>query len=67
MYYVGTSDESEPSWLKLELELKDFQLGSARLVAFFTQLGSKNWPKTSRKSAENEPKFDSQLKTFFFD
>ena len=26
------SDEPEPSWL----ELKDFQLGSARLVTFFT-------------------------------
>ena len=31
-----TSDESEPSWLEPELELKDFQLGSARLVAFFS-------------------------------
>ena len=25
-----TSDESAPSWLEPELELKDFQLGSAR-------------------------------------
>ena len=24
-----SSDESEPGWLELELELKDFQLGSA--------------------------------------
>ena len=27
---VVASDESEPSWLEPELELKDFQLGSAR-------------------------------------
>ena len=27
---VHSSDESEPSWLEPELELKDFQLGSAR-------------------------------------
>jgi hypothetical protein len=33
--YIVTSDESEPSWLEPELELKDFQLGSARLVTFF--------------------------------
>jgi hypothetical protein len=32
---VNNSDESEPSWLEPELELKDFQLGSARLVTFF--------------------------------
>ena len=31
-----TSDESEPSWLEPELELKDFQLGSAWLATFFT-------------------------------
>ena len=34
--YLSTSDESEPSWLEPELELKDFQLGSARLVTFLT-------------------------------
>jgi hypothetical protein len=28
--YISNSDESEPSWLEPELELKDFQLGSAR-------------------------------------
>ena len=47
---VVASDESEPSWLEPELELKDFQLGSARLVTFF--LSARN-----RKSAENEPIF----------
>ena len=52
------SDESEPSWLEPELELKDFQLGSARLVTFFPSA-------RNRKSAENEPKFDSQLKIYF--
>ena len=31
-----SSDESEPSWLEQELELKEFQLGLARLVAFFS-------------------------------
>ena len=31
---VANSDESEQSWLKPELELKNFQLGSVRLVAF---------------------------------
>ena len=44
------SDGSEPSWLEPELELKDFQLGSAWLVAFSSL--ARNW-----KSAENEPKF----------
>ena len=47
---VTVSDESEPSWLEPELELKDFQLGSARLVTFFPSA----W---NQKSAENEPKF----------
>ena len=28
-FRVRTSDESEPSWLKPQLELEDFQLGSA--------------------------------------
>ena len=32
---VACSDESELSWLEPELELKDFQVGSARLEAFF--------------------------------
>ena len=27
---LKSSDESEPSWLEPQLELKDFQLGSAR-------------------------------------
>ena len=39
-----TSDESEPSWLKPELKLKDFQLGSARdLIPFSSKskLGQK--------------------------
>ena len=43
-----TSDEFEPSWLEPQLELKDFQLGSARLVTFFSQLEIENQPKTSR-------------------
>ena len=30
------SDESEPSWLEPELELKDFQLGSARDLFHFS-------------------------------
>ena len=29
--YLNCSDESEPSWLEPELELKDFQLDSAGL------------------------------------
>ena len=52
------SDESEPSWLEPELELKDFQLGSARLVTFFTSA-------RNQKLAQNEPKFDFELKTYF--
>ena len=44
-----SSDESELSWLEPELELKDFQLGSARLVTFFHSA-------RNLKSAENEPK-----------
>ena len=35
IWVLGTSDDSEPSWLEPELELKDFQLGSARLKTFF--------------------------------
>jgi hypothetical protein len=34
-----TSDEPEPSWLEPQLELKYFQLGSARLVTILLQLG----------------------------
>ena len=30
------SDESEPSWLEPYLELKDFQLGSARDLFYFS-------------------------------
>ena len=33
---MGISDESEPSWLEPELELKDFQLGSARDLFYFS-------------------------------
>jgi hypothetical protein len=43
------SDEFEPSWLAPYLELKKFQLGSARFVTFFT-LAQK------QKLAKNEPK-----------
>ena len=50
IFCLYTSDESEPSWLKPELELKDFQLGSARLVAFFSSA-------RNQKLAQNEPKF----------
>ena len=57
--YGLSSDESELSWLEPELELKDFQLGSARLVVFSPSA-------RNRKSAKNEPKFDSQLKTYFW-
>ena len=42
-----TSDESKPSWHEPELELKDFQLGSAWLLTFFP----------SAESAKNKPKF----------
>ena len=45
------SDEPEPSWLEPGLELKDFQLGSARLVAFYFQLGY--FSIKARKSAIN--------------
>jgi hypothetical protein len=33
---VHNSDESEPSWLEPQLELKDFQLGSARDLFHFS-------------------------------
>ena len=46
-FYLSTSDESEPSWLEPELELKDFQLGSARDLFPFS---SKS--KIGRKRAE---------------
>ena len=37
--YKPNSDESKPSWLKPELKLKDFQLGSARdLFPFSSKL-----------------------------
>jgi hypothetical protein len=48
-YYLSTSNEPEPSWLEPKLELKDFQLGSARLVTLFTAA-------RRRKLAKNEPK-----------
>jgi hypothetical protein len=41
------SDESEPSWLEPELELKDFQLGSARLVTFFSSARNQKSAETS--------------------
>jgi hypothetical protein len=47
-YIYTFSDESEPSWLEPELELKDFQLGSARDLFPFS---SKS--KIGRKRAEN--------------
>ena len=53
------SDESEPSWHEPELELKDFQLGSAQLVAFSPSA-------RNQKLAQNEPKFDFELKTYFW-
>ena len=51
---VLISDESEPSWLEPELELKDFQLGSAQLVTFFPSAGN-------QKLAKNEPKFGNLI------
>ena len=33
---VRSSDEPEPSWLEPQLELKDFQLGSARDLFHFS-------------------------------
>ena len=45
---ADSSDESEPSWLEPELELKDFQLGSARLVAFFSSARNQKLAETSR-------------------
>ena len=46
--------ESEPSWLKPQLELKDFQLILARDLFYFS---------SKSQTAENKLKFDSQLKT----
>ena len=43
---AGSSQSS--SWLEPELELKDFQLGSARLVTFSLQLEIENWPKKAK-------------------
>ena len=54
---LASSDESKLSWLEPYLELKGFQLSSAWLVTFFTSA-------RNQKLAENEPKFDSQLKKF---
>ena len=47
------SDEPEPSWLEPGLELNHFQLGSARLVTFSSQLG--NFSIKARKSANFLP------------
>ena len=47
---VFGSDESELSWLEPELELKEIQLGSARLVTFSPSA-------RNQKLAQNEPKF----------
>ena len=49
----NTSDESEPSWLKPQLELNNFLLGSSQLLTFFPSV-------RNPKLAENELKF------FFF-
>ena len=46
---MDTSDEPEQSWLEPGLELNNFQLGSAGLVAFPIQLG--NFLIKARKSA----------------
>ena len=53
------SDESEPSWLEPELELKDFQLGSARLVTFFSSA-------RNRKSTKTSPNFDLLKNNFIY-
>ena len=45
LFMVPSSDESEPSWLEPQLELKDFWLGS---LPFSLQLEFGNRPKTSR-------------------
>ena len=50
VHTLDGSDESEPSWLEPELELNNFQLGSARLVTFSIQLG--NFPTKARKLAK---------------
>ena len=56
---IPLSDESDPSWLEPELELKDFQLGSARLVTFFPSA-------RNQKLAENELKFSFSFFVFLF-
>ena len=45
---ISTSDESKPIWLELWLELKDFQLDSARDLFAFS---------SKSKNGQNEPKF----------
>ena len=45
--HIFSSDEPEPSWLKPLLKLKVFQLGSARLVTFFTS--ARNWKLTTNE------------------
>ena len=60
MRWVRDSDESEPSWLEPELELKDFQLGLARLVTFLSSA-------RNRKSAETSRNFYSfQILSIYF-
>ena len=54
---VIASDESEPSWLKPELELKDIQLGSARDLFLFS---------SKSKIGRNEPKFLFFFYFFYF-
>ena len=49
----------EPSWLEPKLELKDFKLGSARIVTFLLQLGIENWLK-------NELRFQYSVEDLFF-
>ena len=56
-----TSDEFEPSWLKL----KDFQLGSVRLVAFFFQLGKKISARKLKNCVFSLFSFDFQKASLF--
>ena len=58
-FMVNSSDESEPNWLEPQLELKDFQLGSAQLVIYSCQL-------KNQKSAKTSQNFNSHLKTYFW-
>ena len=53
----NVSDEPKPSWLEPQLELKDFQLGSARDLFHFSSELEIDW-----KTSWN---FISQLNTYF--